>query len=161
MQGFATQGTRSKRLLRVAAESLLRIGVAGTLLVLLQSATATSQVMTISPEKIDGHYLDFHPTNVPIPTEPLSTRGRQELIRFFTAEQGFAMRPLPRASKGLILHANGDMQPTGADYVNEINQKGTSAKPGDRCVISDVQIKDDKIVFLLNGGPDPKHKWLR
>ena len=161
MQGFATYGTRNRRLLRVAAGNLLRITIGVAALMFLQSGRATSQVLTISPEKIDGHYLDFHPTNVPIPTEPLTTRGKQELIRFFTAEQGFAMRPLPRASKGLILHANGDMQPTGADYVNEINQKGTSAKPGDRCVITDVQIKDDKIVFLLNGGPDPKHKWLR
>src|SRR5215813_13830645 len=153
MQGFATHGTKNWRLLRVT--------LSGAAWVLLGTAAASSQVLTISPEKMDGHYLDFHPTNVPLPTEPLTTRGRQELIRFLTAEQGFAMRPLPLASKGLILHANGDMQPTGADYVNEINQKGTSAKPGDRCVITDVQIKDDKIVFLLNGGPDPKHKWLR
>jgi hypothetical protein len=28
-------------------------------------------------------------------------------------------------------------------------------------VISDVKIKDDKIILQLNGGPDYKHKWLR
>ncbi len=145
----------------MAAGSLLCVAAAATALVLLQAGIATSQVLIVSPEKIEGHYLEFHPTNVPLPTEPLSTRGRDELIRFLTAEQGFAMRPLPLASKGLILRANGDMQPNGADYVNEINEKGTSAKPGDRCVISDVKIKDDKIVLLLNGGPDHKHRWLR
>ena len=162
MQGFATHGTSNQRLLRVAAESLLRIMAGATALVVLLSGSANSQVMTIDPAAgMDGHYLEFHPTNVPLPTDPLTERGRQELIRSLTAEHGFAMRPLPLATKGLILHANGNMQPSGADYVNEMNAHGTSAKPGDRCVISDVKIKDDKIILQLNGGPDHKHKWLR
>jgi len=161
MQGFATHGTCNRRLLRGAAGRLLRFSVCVAGSLLLQSGIANSQVFTVNPEKIDGHYLDFHPTNIPLPTEPISERGRQELIRFLTAEQGFAMRPLPLASKGLILHANGDMQPTGADYINEMNEHGTSAKAGDRCVITDVKIKEDKIILELNGGPDHKHKWLR
>jgi len=162
MQGFATHGTLSRRLLRVAAGSLLlRIMAGAAALVLLLSVTATSQVMTVTPEGVNGHYLEFHPTNIPLPATPLSERGRQELIRFLTAEQGFAMRPLPLASKGLTLHANGDMSPSGSDYMNELNEKGTSAKAGDRCVISDIKIKDDKIILQLNGGPDKKHKWLR
>ncbi|MGC1299372.1 MAG: hypothetical protein WA869_30470 [Alloacidobacterium sp.] len=161
MRGFATQGTRNRRLLRVATAGLLRITAGVAVLVLLLSGSANSQVMTIDPAKMDGHYLDFHPTNVPLPTDPLTEHGKQDLIRFLTAEQGFAMRPLPLATKGLILHANGDMQPSGADYVNEMNEHGTSAKAGDRCVISDVKIKENKIIFQLNGGPDLKHKWLR
>ncbi|HVW77340.1 MAG TPA: hypothetical protein VHB45_06990 [Alloacidobacterium sp.] len=156
MQGFATHGAISHSLLRVTA-----IATALLFFAALFFGTAASQVFTVSPEKIQGHYLEFHPTHVDLPTEPLTTRGRQELIRFLTAEQGFAMRPLPLASKGLVLHANGDMQPSGADYVNEINERGTAAKPGDRCVITDVKIESNKIVFLLNGGPDHKHKWLR
>ncbi len=161
MQGFATHGTLSRRLLRVAAGRLLRIMAGAAALVLLLSVTASSQVMTVTPEGMDGHYLEFHPTNIALPATPLSERGKQELIRFLTAEQGFAMRPLPLASKGLTLHANGNMQPSGLDYTNELNEKGTSAKAGDRCVISDVKIKDDKIILQLNGGPDKKHKWLR
>jgi hypothetical protein len=161
MQGFATHGTRSRRLLRVAAGNMLRFVVCSAALFMLHASAATAQVLVINPEKMDGHYLDFHPTNIPLPTDPLTERGKQELIRSLTAEHGFAMRPLPLASKGLILHANGGMEPSGADYVNEMNEHGTSAKPGDRCVITDVKIKDDKIVFLLNGGPDHKHKWLQ
>ncbi|QNI33924.1 hypothetical protein H7849_08470 [Alloacidobacterium dinghuense] len=140
---------------------MLRITAGAAALVLLLSVTATSQVMTVTPEGVGGHYLEFHPTNIPLPTDPLTERGKQELIRFLTAEQGFAMRPLPLGSKGLTLHANGDMQPSGSDYMNALNEKGTSAKAGDRCVISDVKIKDDKIILQLNGGPDHKHKWLR
>lgn len=156
MQGFATQGTTSHSLLRVTT-----IATALLFFSALFLGTAESQVFTVSPEKIEGHYLEFHPTHVDLPTEPLTTRGRQELIRFLTAEQGFAMRPLPLASKGLILRANGDMQPSGSDYVNEINEHGTAAKPGDRCVITDIKIDSNKMIFLLNGGPDHKHKWLR
>jgi hypothetical protein len=153
MHGFAANGTSYGRLLRVLA--------GGAALLLVSAGVSPAQVFTVSPEKISGHYLDFHPTNIALPSQPLTTQGKQELIRFLTAEQGFAMRPLPRASKGLLLHANGDMQPTGADYINELEEKGTSAKPGDRCKITDVKIKENHIVLELNGGPDPKHKWLR
>lgn len=161
MRGVATHGTWNRRLLRVAAGSMLRITFGAAVLTILFSVAANAQVFTVTPEGMGGHYLEFHPTNIPLPTNPLTERGKQDLIRFLTAEQGFAMRPIPLASKGLTLHANGEMQPSGIDYMNELSEKGTSAKAGDRCVISEIKIKDNKIVFLLNGGPDPKHKWLR
>ena len=151
MQGFAAKGMLSQRLLRVLA--------AGAVCWLIPAAKA--QVFTVTPGGIDGHYLDFQPTNVPLPNKPLNGNGQQLLIRFFTAEQGYAMRPLPRASKGLTLHANGGMSPSGSDYVNELTEHGTSAKPGERCVVTDIKIKGDRMIFELNGGPDPKHKWLR
>lgn len=151
MQGFAAKGMLSRRLLRVLA--------AGVVCGMIPAAMA--QVFTVTPGGIDGHYLDFTPTNVPLPSKPLNGNGQQLLIRFFTSEQGFAMRPLPRASKGLTLHANGNMSPSGSDYANELSEHGTSARPGDRCVVTDIKVKGDRMVFELNGGPDPKHKWLR
>jgi hypothetical protein len=154
MQGFATHGTTDRRLLRVVA--------GGAALLLFPVSAAMAQVLTVNTGgKIDGHYLDFHPTHIDLPTDPLTPHGRQELIRFLTAEQGFAMRPLPLASKGLTLHANGEMEPGGSDYVNELHEHGTAAKAGDRCVITDMKITGNSIAFLLNGGPDHKHKWLR
>jgi hypothetical protein len=39
--------------------------------------------------------------------------------------------------------------------------EGLSAKPGDRVVLTDVKIEHSRIVFLLNGGPDLKHRFLR
>lgn len=142
-----------------AARYLLRVLAGGVLFLLIAPGIGPAQVFTVSPEKIEGRYLDFHPTHVLLPEQPITERGRQELVRFLTAEQGFAMRPLPRAT--LMLHANGALSPSGSDYVNVIQEKGMSAKPGDRCVITDVKIKGDSIVLLLNGGPDPKHRWLR
>lgn len=153
MQGFAAKGMFPRRLLRVLA--------GGAACCLIPTAAATAQVFTVTPGGIDGHYLEFHPTDVPLPDKPLNGNGQQLLIRFLTAEQGFAMRPLPRASKGLTLHANGMMSPSGSAYVNELQEHGTSAKPGDRCVITDIKVKGDRMILELNGGPDPKHKWLR
>ena len=137
--------------------------VFGRMLTLVACATSScalyGQVFTVSPQKIEGHYLDFHPTNIALPIEPLTTRNRQDLLRFLTAEQGFAMRPLPIAN--MTLRANGNMEPAGSNYVDVLHEKGTSAKPGDRVVITDVKIREDKIVLDLNGGPERKHKFLR
>jgi hypothetical protein len=38
---------------------------------------------------------------------------------------------------------------------------GTSARPGDRVVITDVKFDHAKMIFMLNGGPDAKHRFLR
>ena len=38
---------------------------------------------------------------------------------------------------------------------------GICAKPGDRVVLTDVKFDHNKIIFDLNGGPDPKHRFLR
>ena len=118
-----------------------------------------AQVFVVEPEHIEKHYTQFQPTHVQYPSEPLTTLGREELIRFLQSEQGFAMRPLPVAN--LTLHANGHMDPTGDKYVDELHAKGISVKPGDRVVISDIKIREKSIVLDLNGGPEHKHKYLR
>jgi hypothetical protein len=123
--------------------------------------SARAQVFTVTPEGVNSHYLEFHATHVQLSSQPLTERTRQDLVRVLDAEQGFAMRPLPRGSHGLDLHANGNLNPAGSDYVRSLQEHGVSAKPGDRCVISDVRIKGNRMVFDLNGGPDKKHKFLR
>ncbi len=103
---------------------------------------------------------DFHPTRVELPAVPLDQRGRLELIRNLEAEQGFAHRPLPLGDD-LTLIANGNMSPNGDAYKQMLYKKGESAGPGDRVVITTVVVKDDRIVFDLNGGPYLKHRFLR
>jgi hypothetical protein len=83
------------------------------------------------------------------------------LLRVLQAEQGFAMRPFPRGHKGLTLAANGNLEPAGEGYIEMVTSQGMSANPGDRLVITDVKFDRNKIVFDLNGGPDPKHRFLR
>jgi len=102
---------------------------------------------------------DFTPTNLPLPTEQLSERGRRELVRNLEAEQGFAHRALPMGA-GVTLHANGALSPGAADYRKMIYEKGQSAAPGDRVIITAMTIKGDRIIFDLNGGPYAKHRFL-
>lgn len=110
---------------------------------------------------VDRRYQQITPTNVPLTKTELDPKTRLELIRVIQAEQGFAMRPFPRGHKGLTLAANGNLEPAGEKYVTMVTSEGLSAKPGDRLVLTDVRIERNKIVFDINGGPDPKHRFLR
>ncbi|MFZ0272113.1 MAG: hypothetical protein WAL34_09730 [Acidobacteriaceae bacterium] len=126
---------------------------------LLAVAPVRAQVFTVEAEHVEKHYTEFAPTHVRYPEQPITQLGREELIRFMQSEQGFAMRPLPIAN--LTLHANGHMDPTGDKYVDELHQKGTSVKAGDRVVVTDIRIHEKTIELDLNGGPEHKHKYLR
>lgn len=104
---------------------------------------------------------EFHVTSVELSKHPLGERTRQELIRALQAEQGFAMRPIPMGHKGLILHANGEIDKGDEAYRSDLYKNGMAAKGGDRVMITDVLIEKDRIVLLINGGPDHKHRFLR
>ena len=43
----------------------------------------------------------------------------------------------------------------------QLAEYGAAVKPGDRCVISDVQIKDKEIILEINGGTKKKEKWYQ
>jgi hypothetical protein len=104
--------------------------------------------------------VDFHPTRVELAATPIGERGRRDLVRNLEAEQGFAHRALP-LGEDLVLIANGNLTPGGDAYKQMLYKKGQSAGPGDRIVITAVTVKDDRIVFDLNGGPYLKHRFLR
>jgi hypothetical protein len=120
---------------------------------------AAAQVFTVTPEGVDAKYLEFKPTNVTLSTLPLTSRDRQDLLRFLQSEQGFTMRPLPIAT--LQLQANGEMKPNGSDYANLVQSKGIAVKAGDRVVVTNVTIDKDRILLDFNGGPVHKHRILR
>jgi len=120
-----------------------------------------AQVFTVESEHIDRQYSQVTPTEVPLSSNKLTNKNRQELIRVLQAEQGFAMRPLPRGHHGLVLQANGPLEPAGQEYLDTISTQGMSVKPGDRIVLSNVKIEHDRILFDINGGPDHKHRFLR
>lgn len=151
MRGFTNVPNFRPNLAQFA--SLIALSLAFT------ASSCLAQVFTVTPEGIDGKYLDFHPTNVALPTAPLTSHNREDLLRFLQAEQGFSMRPLPITT--LTLHANGAMQPSGSDYVNAIREKGISVKAGERVVVTDVRVEKDRVVLDFNGGPEHKHKFLR
>ena len=122
---------------------------------------AGAQVFTVDTNKIESRYTDIKRTHVELSSQPLLQRTKLQLVRVLEAEQGFAMRPLPKGSKGMTLVANGAATPNGSDYAKSLEHNGIALQPADRAVITDVKFLGDKIVFELNDGPDQKHKILR
>lgn len=109
---------------------------------------------------VDRRYAQIEPTKVELPKPTLDLRSRLDLLRALTAEQGFAMRPFPRGHKGLELEANGKLKPAGEAYISMVSSQGIAANPGERLVITDLKVQGSKIIFDLNGGPDPRHRFL-
>jgi hypothetical protein len=114
-----------------------------------------------SSAPVDRRFQQITPTKVPLSNTELDPKTRLELMRVLQAEQGFAMRPFPRGHKGLLLVANGKLEPAGEPYLKMVTDEGLSAKPGDRLVLTDIKIEHGKIIIDLNGGPDVKHRFLR
>lgn len=151
--------------------SVLLSGAAAAILAF--AAPVYAQVITVdnngvvvngkgnSDEYVDRRFRQVKPTNVELPAGQMDSRTRLELIRALEAEQGFAMRPIPRGHHGLVLEANGKLDPAGEKYLDMVTSSGLSAKPGDRVVITDIKVERSRIVLQLNGGPDFKHRFLR
>jgi hypothetical protein len=130
-----------------------------TLLVVC-AATASGQIFVVGEKSATADLsTDFKPTSVPLSTAKMTELGRRELVRNLEAEQGFAHRALPLGA-GLTLHANGPLNPNPAEYRKMIYQKGQAAAAGDRVIITTMEIKGDRIVLDLNGGPYAKHRFL-
>lgn len=135
---------------------------AGSVLALLLAASAPlcAQVFVVGEKTATSELkTDFTPTDVQLPEAKLSERGRRDLIRNLDAEQAFAHRALPMGP-GLTLHANGPVAPGPEAYRKMIFEKGQAAAPGDRVAITAMEIKGDRIIFDLNGGPYAKHRFL-
>jgi hypothetical protein len=128
------------------------------------SSLCGAQVFTVETEHISkqvSNLTDLKPTSIPLQSTQLTVRTREELIRIFQAEQAFAVRPLPLGTRGLVLHANGPLSPSGKDYAAELDKFGISSKPGDRLVISKFDVRPDRIVFEFNGGPEKHHHIMQ
>ena len=125
------------------------------------AGSATAQVLTVETNKIESRYTDIKRTHVELSSQPLLQRTKLQLVRVLEAEQGFAMRPLPKGSKGMTLVANGAATPNGSDYAKSLEHNGIAMQAADRAVITDVKFLGDKMVFELNDGPDQKHRILR
>jgi hypothetical protein len=178
IRSFLRQGTRrsaSTAPIFVNKVSSFRAATGCASALALVACLAPAQVITVNTHTgvvtntstgdvtstIDRRFAQIQPTRVPLTKSELDAKTRLELIRLLQAEQGFAMRPFPRGHKGLTLAANGKLDPAGEGYLSLVTKEGLSAKPGDRVVLSDIKFEHSRIVFELNGGPDPKHRFLR
>jgi hypothetical protein len=155
MDGFVSQADRQVRVWNFRSVSL-----AGAFC-LVSLNFASAQVFTVETNKIESRYTEIKRTHVELSSHPLLQRTKLQLVRVLEAEQGFAMRPLPKGSKGMILVANGTATPNGSEYAKSLEHNGIALQAADRAVITDVKFMGDKIVFELNDGPDQKHRILR
>jgi hypothetical protein len=125
---------------------------------------SNAQVFTVQREHLgarDANLTTIQPTSVKLDTAPMTERTRQALIRAFQADEAFAVRPLPLGTRGVTLHANGGLSPTGQAYATELEKYGISAKPGDRIVITKFEVRPDRILFEFNDGPEKHHHILQ
>jgi hypothetical protein len=166
----ASQADNEAQVITPGMKGLQRAVWCWAVVALVSAASASSQVVTVDTSgrvtsgqgaTVDRRYQQVQPTNIPLPSQELDTKARLELIRFLQADQGFAMRPFPRGHKGLTLEANGKLDPAGEAYLGMVTSNGLSAKPGDRLVITDIKFEHSKMIFMLNGGPDAKHRFLQ
>ena len=159
MFGFVSRATLFQQDLPTrivpAAIGLMYLGLAAT------SSVARAQVFTVETNKIESRYTDIKRTHVALSSQPLLQRTKLQLVRVLESEQGFAMRPLPKGSKGMTLIANGAANPNGADYAKTLEHNGIALQAADRVMITDIKFLSDKIVFEFNYGPDQKHRILR
>ena len=128
------------------------------------AALSNAQVFTVQREKLgpkEANLTTVQPTAVQLATTPLTERTRQQLIRTFQADEAFAVRPLPLGTKGVVLHANGPLSPSGGAYAEELQKYGISSKPGDRVVITKFEVKPDRILFEFNDGPEKHHHIMQ
>lgn len=92
--------------------------------------------------------------------EPMTKETRMMVIRSLNAETVFVRKPMPRGEKGMTIK-DGVVTPEENELRMALAQYGFAAKPGDRAMITNVDIKSDRIRFEINGGPKKKKKWYQ
>lgn len=94
------------------------------------------------------------------PAEKMTNQTRILVIRSLQSERVFSRVMFPQGDKGLKIK-NGSIIPSDSAVAQQVAEFGAAAKPGDRCVITDVKINDKNIVVEINGGPKKKQKWYQ
>src|SRR5271167_4327360 len=101
-------------------------------------------------------------SKAPDPSQPEKMTGQTRLlvIRSLQSERVFARILFPQGDKGLKIK-NGVVSPSDAAIAQEVAEFGPAVRPGDRCVITDVLVKDKDIILEINGGSKKHQKWYQ
>ncbi len=91
---------------------------------------------------------------------PITEQHRMELIRTFNADLVYIRTQFPMGKTGLTIK-NGKMSPNGEDLSRLLALWGPAVKPGDRAMITQFALKNDRIHLEINGGPVKKTKWYQ
>ena len=126
----------------------LRIWLAATLLALACTGVY-SQTPAQQPKPADAN-----------PPDKMTAQTRIMVIRSLQAERVFSRILFPQGDKGIKIK-DGLITPGEAAIAQQVAENGPAAKPGDRCVITDVKITEKTIVLEINGGPKKHQKWYQ
>ena len=96
----------------------------------------------------------------PNATEKMTPQTRMLVIRSLQSERVFARIMFPQGDKGIKIK-NGVVSPSDMVIAQQVSEFGAAAKPGDRCVITDVLVKENEILVDINGGPKKHQKWYQ
>jgi hypothetical protein len=95
----------------------------------------------------------------PSSTRPMTSKTRLMVIRTLEAERVYVRSPFPMGLRGLTLNESGQVTPAPAELRGLVTQYGAASRPGDRVLITGVELKTDRILIEINGGPRKKKKW--
>jgi hypothetical protein len=104
--------------------------------------------------------LNAAPSVVDPNAPKISSRTRLEIIRSLQSERVYSRVMFPQGKSGLVIK-NGVVTPSQMGVAQMVAENGAAAKPGDRCIISGVDVKDKEIIFEINGGPKKGPKWYQ
>ncbi|MBV9180953.1 MAG: hypothetical protein JO356_06545 [Acidobacteria bacterium] len=90
----------------------------------------------------------------------MTEQHRMELIRTFNADLVYIRTRFPMGKTGLTLK-DGKLSPSGEQLERLLALWGPSVKPGDRALITQFLIRNDRIHLEINGGPVKKQKWYQ
>ena len=96
----------------------------------------------------------------PNQAEKMTPQTRMLVIRSLQSERVFSRILFPQGDKGIKIK-NGVVTPSDMEIAQQVSENGAAAKAGDRCVITDVQVKEKEIVVDINGGPKKHQKWYQ
>ncbi len=91
---------------------------------------------------------------------PISEQHRMELVRTFNSDLVYIRTQFPMGKTGLTIK-NGKMSPDGENLGRLLALWGPAVKPGDRAMITQFALKNDRIHLEINGGPVKKTKWYQ
>ena len=105
-------------------------------------------------------YAQASKSSNPNTAEKMTPQTRMLVIRSLQSERVFARILFPQGDKGIKIK-NGVVSPSDMVIAQQVSEFGAAAKPGDRCVITDVLVKENEILVDINGGPKKHQKWYQ
>jgi hypothetical protein len=105
-------------------------------------------------------YAQASKSSNPNTAEKMTPQTRMLVIRSLQSERVFARIMFPQGDKGIKIK-NGVVSPSDKVIAQQVSEFGAAAKPGDRCVITDVLVKENEILVDINGGPKKHQKWYQ